>query len=97
MAPVVGLQRRQALDTGDDMGHEGGHRQIVQALQLPDEDPGDAVKHYEQQHQGTRRCQEPWENTADDTQAEEDQDHVLDEHLSLEGQTSVDCREKEDH
>ncbi len=94
MVPAVSLQRSQALDAGDDVRHEGRHRHVVQALQLPDEDPGDAVEPYEQQHQRTHRYQEPWENPADDAQAEEDQDHVLDEHLSLEGQTSVDWREK---
>lgn len=72
------------------MGHERRHCHVFQSLQLSDEDPGDTVESCEQQHQGTHRYQEPWENTADDAEAEEDQDHVLDEHLSLEGQASVD-------
>lgn len=72
------------------MGHEGRHRHIVQPLQLSYEDPGDAVEHRKEQDQRTHRHQEPRENTADHAQAEEDQDHVLDEHLRLERQTSVD-------
>lgn len=75
------------------MGHEWGHGHVVQTLQLPDEDPGDAVQHCEKQHQRTHSHQEPREHTADDTEAEEDQDDILDEHLSLEGQTSVDWKE----
>lgn len=75
------------------MGHEWGHGHVVQTLQLPDEDPGDAVQRREKQHQRTHSHQEPWEHTADDTEAEEDQDDVLDEHLSLEGQSSVDWKE----
>lgn len=94
LVPAVGLQRGQALDAGCDVGHEGGHGHVVQTLQLPDEDPGDAVECPENHHQRTHGHQEPWEHTADDSQAEEDQDHVLDEHFHLEGQTGVNCSEK---
>lgn len=94
MAPVVGLQGGQALDAGGDVRQEGGHGHVIQALQLPDEDSGDTVERGEQQHQRTHGYQEPWENTADDAEAEEDQDDVLNEHLCLERQTSVDYREK---
>lgn len=94
MAPVVGLQGGQALDAGGDVGQEGGHGHVVQALQLPDEDSGDTVECGEQQHQRSHGYHEPWENTADDAEAEEDQDDVLNEHLRLERQTSVNCRGK---
>lgn len=91
--PAVGLQRGQTLDAGGDVGHEGSHGHIVQTLQFPDEDPGDGVERPEDQDQRPCRRQEPWEHTADDDEAEEDQDDVVDEHLRLERQTSVDWRE----
>lgn len=90
MAPVIGLQRGQALDAGRDVAHERRHCHVVQTFQLPDEDPGDAVESSKEQDQRTHSHEEPWENTADDTKAEENQYHVLDEHLSLEWQTGVD-------
>lgn len=95
LASAVGLQGRQALDAGRDVGHEGGHRHVVQALQLPDEDLGDSVENGKNQDQRTDGHQEPRENAADDPQAEEHQDHVLDEHFHLEGQTGVDWKETE--
>lgn len=95
LSPVVRLKSCQALDAGHNVGHEGGHRHIVQTLELPDKDFGNAVESSKDQDQRTNSHQEPWENTADDTQAEENQDHVLDKHFCLEGETSVHWKETE--
>lgn len=48
----------------------------------------------EEEHQWAHSYQEPWENTADNTQAEHHQDYILDEHFRLKRQTSVHCDER---
>ena len=48
MTLVVGVDGGEALDAGSDVGDEGGQGDIVQALELPDEDPGHHVEHGEE-------------------------------------------------
>lgn len=87
--PPVGLQRGQALQADGDVGQQRRHGSVFQTFELPNEYSGDAMKGPEQQNKGPHCRKEPWENTADDPQATEDQQDVLKEHLSLEWQTSV--------
>lgn len=86
---VVSMHRSEALDAGGHVRQEGRLRDVVQALQLPNEDARDDVQHREENDQGAHRYQEPGEHAADDAQAEEDQDHILDEHLCLEREAGV--------
>lgn len=86
---AISMDGGQALDAGGDVGEEGRLRDVVQALELTDKDTRHHVQCNEEQHQRAHRHQEEGEDAADHAQAEEHQNHVLDEHFRLEGQSCV--------